>query len=92
MTVVVNNSPKVIHIGGTMLAPGVPCDVDDEHLNNDVVKAMFDEDVPGSDGKKVLSKGTLPAQEHPQGGAPGHTGDHPQGGAPGQQPQPQPKK
>lgn len=72
-----------------MLAPGVPCDIDDEHLDNDVVRAMFEEDVPGSDGKKVLSKGPPPDQDHPQGGPPGQTGDHPQGGAPGQQPRPE---
>lgn len=44
-----NNSSRLINVGGTRLVPGVPTDVPDEVMNNELVQEMMNEPVPNSD-------------------------------------------
>ena len=74
MAWVVNNSARVIHIGGVVLSPGMPVEIHDDALKNEQVENLFKEHVEGS-ANMVLKK-----VEAPQHAPPAY---------PPQQPQPQ---
>jgi hypothetical protein len=67
MAWVVNNSARVIHVGGVILTPGLPAEVHDDALKNEQVENMFKEHVPGSDQTILKKVDAPPAQpSHPQ--------------------------
>jgi hypothetical protein len=65
MAMLTNNTSHIINVMGVMLVPGMPTEVPDEVMENEVIQDMMKEPVPDSD-KMVLEAGDHVAEQRVQ--------------------------
>jgi len=60
-TMMINNSAKVIHVGGTMLVPGMPAEIDSDWLANEQVQLLMTMPIEEGSSVMALAQYTEPA-------------------------------